>query len=43
LRGQQLRYLAIVPKRENVVKEIEFVKGPDGSAPIIMGVTVETR
>ena len=29
LRGQQVRYLSIVPKRENAIKEIEFVKGPD--------------
>ncbi len=43
LRGQQLRYLAITPKRETAVNEIEFVKGGDGSAPIIMAVTVETR
>jgi hypothetical protein len=41
--GQQLRYLSITPRRETAVKDIEFVKGPDGSAPIVMAVTVETR
>ena len=29
LRGQQLRYLAVMPKRDGVIKDIEFVKGPD--------------
>ncbi len=43
LRGQQLRYLAVTPAREEVIKEIEFVKGPDATAPIVMAVTVETR
>ncbi len=43
VRGQQVRYLAIVPKRENVIKEIEFIKGPDATAPIVVAVTVETR
>jgi hypothetical protein len=40
--GQQMRYLAIRPKRPNAVKDIEFVKGPDNTAPLIMAVTVET-
>jgi putative membrane-bound dehydrogenase-like protein len=43
LRGQQIRYLAITPKRADPIAEIEFVKGPDPSAPVIMAVTVETR
>ncbi|MBN9119275.1 MAG: ThuA domain-containing protein [Planctomycetes bacterium] len=43
LRSQQLRYLAVRPKRPDaVVKTIEFVKGPDRTAPIVMAVTVET-
>jgi hypothetical protein len=41
LRGQQLRYLAVVPKRAEVIKEVEFVKGKDVTAPIVMAVTVE--
>jgi putative membrane-bound dehydrogenase-like protein len=43
LRGQQIRYLAVTPKRTDAVSEIEFVKGPDTSAPVVMAVTVETR
>jgi putative heme-binding domain-containing protein len=43
LRGQQIRYLAVTPKREDLIKEIEFVKGSDRTAPIVMAVTVETR
>ena len=42
LRGQQIRYLSVKPKRAEVVKEIEFVKGPDATAPVVMAVTVET-
>lgn len=36
-----MHYLAVRPKREGVIKEIEFVKGPSCSAPIIVAVTVE--
>lgn len=43
LRGKQVRYLAVPVKRDAVIKEIEFVKGPDGTAPIVMAVTVEGR
>jgi uncharacterized protein len=41
--GQQLRYLAIHPKREQIIRAIELVKGPDETAPIVMAVTVEGR
>jgi putative membrane-bound dehydrogenase-like protein len=43
LRGQQVRYLSITPKREEKIKEIELVKGPDQTAPVVVAVTVETR
>ena len=43
LRGQQLRYLSVQPKRGEVIEKIELVKGPDGSSPIVMAVTVESR
>ncbi|HEX4613763.1 MAG TPA: glycosyl hydrolase, partial [Urbifossiella sp.] len=43
LRGQQIRYLAVTPRRPDApLRAIEFVKGPDASAPVIMAVTVET-
>jgi putative membrane-bound dehydrogenase-like protein len=43
LRGQQVRYLSVAPKRPDaVVKTIDLVKGPDGTAPIVMALTVET-
>ncbi|HLJ96845.1 MAG TPA: glycosyl hydrolase, partial [Gemmataceae bacterium] len=41
LRGKQIRYLAIEPQRADPITEIEFVKGPDSTAPVIMAVTVE--
>jgi len=43
LRGQQIRYLALTPKRAETIAEIEFVKGSDQSAPVVMAVTVETQ
>jgi putative membrane-bound dehydrogenase-like protein len=42
LRGQQIRYLAIEPKRDDVIESVELMKGPDDTAPIVMAVTVET-
>jgi hypothetical protein len=41
LRGQQIRYLSLAPKRKDKIDKIEFVKGEDESAPVIMAVTVE--
>jgi putative heme-binding domain-containing protein len=43
LRGQQLRYLAVVPNKSDPLAKIELVKGDDATAPIVMAVTVETR
>lgn len=42
LGGRQLRYLAIEPKRREVIKSIEFVKPDNHIAPIVMAVTVQT-
>lgn len=43
LAGRQIRYLKVEPKRpDTVVKTVEFVKGPDATAPIVMAATVET-
>jgi hypothetical protein len=43
LRQQQIRYLSIIPARSEIIEQIEFVKGPDKSAPVIMAITLETR
>jgi hypothetical protein len=40
--GQQMRYLSIKPLQQQLIHVIEFIKGPDSTAPIIMGVTIET-
>jgi putative heme-binding domain-containing protein len=41
--GQQVRYLTIDPKRDDEpIKEIEFVKGDDKTAPVVMAVTIES-
>jgi putative membrane-bound dehydrogenase-like protein len=43
LRNQQVRYLRIPVKRpEAPLQSIEFIKGPDRTAPIVVAVTVET-
>jgi putative heme-binding domain-containing protein len=41
LRGQQIRYLAVSPNRPDEVKEIELLKGPDVTVPVVMAVTLE--
>ena len=43
LNGRQIRYLAVYPKRGDKIDRIEFVKGPDQTAPVVMAVTVEGR
>ena len=42
LRSQQIRYLSVTPQRRDTIASIEFVKGPDATAPIVMAVTVES-
>ena len=39
--GAQVRYLSITPKSNKTIKQIEFIKGEDATAPIVMGVTIE--
>ena len=42
LRGQQIRYFSVIPKRTDAkIKQIELVKGPDQTAPVVMAITVE--
>jgi uncharacterized protein len=41
-RGQQIRYLSVHPQRNEPIREIELVKGPDNTAPVVMAVTVES-
>jgi hypothetical protein len=35
--------LRIEPRRADVIESVEFAKGDDATAPIVMAVTVETR
>jgi uncharacterized protein len=41
LRGKQIRYLAVKGLLPTKISRIEFVKGPDDTAPIVMAVTIE--
>jgi len=43
LRGQQIRYLAVLPQRDEKIESIDLVKGPDATAPVVMAVTLESR
>ncbi|MCA9184293.1 MAG: ThuA domain-containing protein [Pirellulaceae bacterium] len=43
MRGRQIRFLSVAPQRSDPVESIEFVKGADETAPIIMAATVETN
>ncbi len=42
LKGRQIRYLSITPKKQSALKAVEFVKGRDASAPVVMAVTIES-
>ncbi len=41
VRGQQVRYFNIVPKRPDKIESIELIKGNDVTSPIVMAVTIE--
>ncbi|MFO0954525.1 MAG: c-type cytochrome [Isosphaeraceae bacterium] len=41
LRDQQVRYLAVRPKKDAPVESVELVKGLDRTSPVVMAVTVE--
>jgi hypothetical protein len=41
LHGRQIRYLAVTPKRNEPIESVEFMKGNDDTAPIVMAATVE--
>jgi putative heme-binding domain-containing protein len=41
LHGRQVRYLAVQPRRRDRIEQIDFIKGPDDTAPVIVAVTVE--
>ena len=39
--GQQMRYLKVTPAKAIAIKQVELVKGPDRSSPIVLAVTAE--
>ena len=41
LRGQQIRYLTVIPKRASKIETIDLVKGKDVTSPVVMAVTIE--
>lgn len=41
MREQQMRYLAITPRKPAEIDSIELIKGNDQSAPIVLAVTLE--
>jgi hypothetical protein len=41
LGGRQLRYLKVSPRRPEPIVSIDLVKGPDGTAPVVMALTAE--
>ncbi len=43
LRTQQIRYLAVLPQRKDMIELIELIKGPNDTAPIVMAITAEKR
>lgn len=43
LRGQQVRYLSILPENDRIIDYIELIKGSDNTAPIVMAATLELK
>ena len=41
LRGQQIRYFTVTPKRPDKIESIELIKGNDVTSPVVMAITVE--
>jgi hypothetical protein len=41
LRGRQIRYLSLKPRKQDIIREVEFAKGTDDTAPLVMAATVE--
>jgi hypothetical protein len=41
VRGQQVRYFNVFPKRQDKIESIDLIKGRDVTSPVIMAVTVE--
>jgi uncharacterized protein len=41
VRGQQIRFLSVTPKRSDKINTIELLKGDDPTAPIVVAVTIE--
>ncbi|WP_234824190.1 PVC-type heme-binding CxxCH protein [Bremerella cremea] len=41
LQGRQVRYLAVHPERQEMIKSIDLIKGDDQTAPVVMAVTLE--
>ena len=41
LGGRQLRHVVVTPKQSKPITSVEFVKGNDNTAPIVMAVTAE--
>jgi hypothetical protein len=40
--GRQVRYMALVPNRDAVISEVQFVKGePDYAAPLVFAITIQ--
>lgn len=43
VRGQQIRYFTVTPKRAEPLESLELIKGNDSTSPVIMAITVESR
>ncbi len=42
VQGQQLRHITVHPRSDQVITEIELIKGDDPTSPIVVAATVET-
>ncbi len=43
VRGQQVRYFAVIPERAESIDAVELIKGNDVTSPVTMAITAESR
>jgi hypothetical protein len=43
VRGQQIRYFAVIPERAESIDAVELIKGNDVTSPVTMAITAEAR
>ena len=40
---QQMRHVTITPQQQDVIVDVEFIKGDDRTTPLVLAITAEAR